>query len=88
MERNGRIYVAGAQTLIGSAIVRELECRGYTQLVGRDGEEPDLTDSAQVKTFFSDSTPEYVFLVAGRSGGIQANQKYPADLMLDNLLIG
>lgn len=88
MEKQARIYVAGSQTLIGLAILRDLERQGYQNIVGSAEEEPDLTDGAQVDTFFAKTTPQYVFLVAGKSGGIGANQKYPADLMLNNLLAG
>lgn len=86
MERDAIIYVAGGRTLIGTAIVRELERQGCSHIVGRPGEEPDLTDAAQVEAFFARTVPEYVFIAAGRSGGILANQRYPAELMLDNLL--
>jgi GDP-L-fucose synthase len=86
LEKDAKIYVAGAQTLIGSALVHELQSRGYARLVGSPGEEPDLTDAGQVDAFFTWARPEYVFLTAGMSGGIEANQKYPADLILDNLL--
>lgn len=87
MEKNATIYVAGSDTLIGSAIIRQLIQQGYTNIVGQSEAEPDLTEAIQVKTFFEDKNPEYVFLVAGKSGGIQANQQFPATLMLDNLLV-
>lgn len=87
MERHCKIYVAGGQTLIGAAVLRELERQGYANIVGRPGEEPELTDAAGVDAFFAKVSPDYVFLVAGKSGGIGANQKYPAELMLDNLLV-
>lgn len=83
MEKTSRIFVAGAETLIGSAILHELDRRGYRRLVGR--EEPDLTDAQAVEEFFAAEQPEYVFFAAGRSGGIGANVRYPADLMIDNL---
>jgi GDP-L-fucose synthase len=79
--------VAGGETLIGAALLTELERQGYQTIIGRPGEEPDLTNPAQVESFFSWASPEYVFLAAGKSGGIRANQKYPADLMRENLLI-
>lgn len=85
MQRESRIYVAGGKTLIGSALLRELERQGYQNIVGR--EEPDLTDGKQVELFFAATQPDAVFLAAGKSGGIGANQKYPAELMRDNLLI-
>ncbi len=87
MEKNSKIYVAGSQTFIGAAILRELKRQEYSNIVGMPGEEPDLTDPSQVDSFFKKEHPEYVFLAAGKSGGIEANQKYPADLMIDNLLI-
>lgn len=87
MEKHAKVYVAGTQTLIGAAILRELERQGYVNIVGKSGEEPELTDAAQVDAFFAQTSPEYVFLAAGKSGGIKANQKYPAQLMLDNLLV-
>ncbi len=83
MEKTSRIFVAGADTLIGAAILQELDRQGYRCLVGRD--EPDLTDEQAVGAFFADEQPEYVFFAAGRSGGIGANVRYPADLMIDNL---
>lgn len=83
MEKTSKIYVAGGDTLIGQALLRELAGQGYENVLGA---EPDPADAAQVERFFSEQAPEYVFLVAGKSGGICANQKYPADLMMDNLL--
>jgi GDP-L-fucose synthase len=87
MEKQAKVYVAGGETLIGAAILRQLERQGYVNIVGRPGEEPDLTDATKVDAFFARTAPDYVFLAAGRSGGIGANQKYPAELMLDNLLV-
>jgi len=86
LDREGKIYIAGGQTFIGSAIRKELLRLGYGNLVGTDGEGPDPTEARQVESFFSSAKPDYVFLVAGESGGIGTNQKYPADLMLNNLL--
>jgi len=87
MDRQATIYVAGADTLIGGAIFRELERQGYANVLGKSAPEPDLTDAAQVDEFFRRTAPEYVFLAAGKSGGIEANRKYPAELMRDNLLV-
>ncbi len=84
LEKNSKIYVAGGDTLIGQALLRELGRQGYANVLAP---EPDPTDAAQVDAFFAEHAPEYVFLVAGKSGGICANQKYPADLMMDNLLV-
>ena len=86
MKEQSSIYVAGGETLIGAAILRVLRHQGYTNVVGGRDKEPDLTDDTSVDAFLKHVRPEYVFLAAGRSGGIAANQKYPADLMTDNLL--
>ncbi len=85
MNKDSRIYVAGADSLLGSALLRILQQRGYTNLVGDGGIE--LTNAAVVEQFFMDSSPEFVLVAAGKSGGIAANQKYPASLMWDNLAI-
>jgi GDP-L-fucose synthase len=87
MEKQARIYVAGADSLIGAAIRRCLEREGFGDIVGGPGEEPRLTDGSAVEAFFARTTPSYVFLAGGKSGGIGANQKYPAELLLDNLLV-
>ncbi len=87
MDKDSRIYVAGGNTLIGSAILRELERQRYTNIIGKTGDGPELTDAGQVDRFFESSKPDYVFLAAGKSGGIMANQKYPAEMMLENLLV-
>lgn len=79
--------MAGAQTLIGAAIVRELDRRGYCNVVNRPDGEPDLTCPFETEEYFSRTAPEYVFLAGGRSGGIRANEKHPADLMRHNLLV-
>jgi len=86
LDKQSRIYVAGAEALIGAALVRQLDRQGYRNLVGQPGDAPDLADGAQVDAFFARTKPEFVFFAAGKSGGIRANQKYPADLMIDNLL--
>ena len=86
MDKHEIIYVAGGNTLIGAALVRLLKQQGYNNLVGMK-EEPDLTNPDEVEAFFSRTTPGYVFLAAGKSGGIGANQRFPADLMRDNLLV-
>ena len=88
MEKNARIYVASNDSLVKEPLLRELARKGYKNIVGKSGSEPPLGDAQQVDAFFSSEAPEYVFLLGGRSGGIRANQKYPADLMLDNLLVG
>jgi GDP-L-fucose synthase len=87
VNRTARIYVAGSQTLAGAALLKRLRAAGYRNLVGAPPDEPDLTVAGQVEDFFGEARPEYVFLVAGKSGGIERNRKCPAELMLDNLLV-
>ncbi|HMG87445.1 MAG TPA: GDP-L-fucose synthase [Terracidiphilus sp.] len=87
MEKNGRIFVAGHRGLVGSAICRELERQGFTNLVLRTHTELDLTDRAAVLDFFHKEKPEYVFLAAAKVGGILANDTYPADFIRENLEI-
>lgn len=86
MNESARIYVAGGDTLIGAALREKLPSLGYTNLVGEPPAEPDLICPWQVEDFFASEQPEYVFVTAGQSGGIRANQSYPAQLMRDNLL--
>lgn len=85
--RSSRVYVAGHLGLAGSAIWRELERGGFTDLIGRSRAELDLLDPASVHRFFQRERPEYVFLAAARVGGIQANADRPADFLLENLQI-
>jgi GDP-L-fucose synthase len=86
VKRSARIYVAGSDTLIGAALRERLQAAGYQNLVGVPPDEPDLTGFGQVEDFFDEARPEYVFLAAGRSGGIELNRTRPAELMLHNLL--
>ena len=78
--------MAGSQTLIGGSIHRQLEQQGFTEVSSEPKEDFSLTNANDVDTLFTQATPEYVFLAAGQSGGIGANQTFPATLMLDNLL--
>ena len=87
VKRDARIYVAGHRGLVGSAIVRELESSGFTDLILRTREEVDLTDSRSVQQLFSEGRPEYVFLAAAKVGGILANDTFPVDFIRDNLAI-
>jgi GDP-L-fucose synthase len=87
MFKNAKIYVAGHQGLVGSAIVRQLQDAGYTNLVLRSHGELDLTDQQAVATFFASERPEYVFLAAAKVGGIVANNTYRADFIYENLAI-
>ncbi|MDA1128309.1 MAG: GDP-L-fucose synthase [Chloroflexi bacterium] len=86
MNRGDRVFVAGSGTSLGKTLLGRLEQMGCHVVPGADAPEPDLTDPAQVNAFFGQHRPEFVFMVAGETGGIGANQDNPADLMLDNLL--
>ena len=74
MEKNAKIYVAGHRGMVGSAIVRELEKQGYTNLITRSHQELNLCRQEEVEKFFAQEKPEYVFLAAAKVGGIMANQ--------------
>ena len=87
MEKNSKIYVAGHKGLVGSALVRNLQAKGYTNIIGRTFEELNLTIQADVNKFFEEEKPEYVILAAARVGGIHANNTYPAEFIYDNLMI-
>ena len=87
MEKNSKIYVAGHRGMVGSAIVRELQRQGYTNLVVRTHAELDLARQADVEAFFAAEKPEYVFHPAGKVGGIIANQTAMADFLYENLMI-
>lgn len=87
MEKNAKIYVAGHRGLVGSAIWKNLQSKGYTNLVGRTHAELDLLDGAAVKAFFDAERPEYVVLAAAFVGGIMANSVYRADFIYRNLQI-
>lgn len=87
LDRNARIYVAGHRGLVGSAIWRELQQRGFTHLIGRTHAELDLLDSAAVEKFYADERPEYVFVAAAKVGGIWVNNHFPAQFLYENLQI-
>ena len=87
MQSRDRIFVAGHRGLVGSAVVRALRTQGFEHLLLRTRQELDLTDQAAVYRFFEAERPAYVFLVAGKVGGILANSSYPADFIRDNLMI-
>ena len=87
MEKNAKIYVAGHQGMVGSAIVRELRRQGYELIITRTHQELDLCRQEAVERFFETEKPEYVFLAAARVGGIEANFGAPADFMYDNMIL-
>ena len=87
MEKNSKIYVAGHRGMVGSAIVRELERQGYTNIVTRTHAELDLCRQADVEKFFEEEKPEYVIDAAALVGGIKANSERPAEFMYINIEI-
>jgi len=87
MEKNSKIYIAGHRGLVGSAIKRELEKKGYTNLVFKTHLELDLERQIDVEAFFEREQPEYVFLAAAKVGGIMANKTYPAEFIYSNLAV-
>lgn len=87
MDKESKIYVAGHRGMVGSAIVRELERQGYTNIVTRTHAELDLTRQSDVDAFFAAERPEYVFLAAAKVGGIGANAAHPADFMWINMTL-
>ena len=87
IDQNARIYVAGHRGLVGSAIVRNLQEKGFTNLLTRTHAELDLTCQAATDAFFTQEKPDYVFLAAARVGGILANNNYPAEFIHNNLTI-
>lgn len=87
MKKESKIYVAGHRGLVGSAIVKNLTCKGYTNIITRTHAELDLTNQEAVKAFFEHEKPEYVFLAAAKVGGIVANNTYRADFIYENLAI-
>ncbi len=87
MEKAAKIYVAGHNGMVGSAIVRKLEKEGYTNIIKRGSKELDLRNQLAVADFFEKEKPEYVFLAAAKVGGIIANNTYRAEFLHDNLQI-
>lgn len=87
MEKTSKIYVAGHLGLVGSAIVKNLTCKGYTNIITKTHKELDLIDQRAVEQFFEHEKPEYVFLAAAKVGGIVANNTYRADFIYENLVL-
>ncbi len=87
METDARIYIAGHRGMVGSALVRLLQAKGYRNLLYRTSKDLDLRDSRQVEIFFAEANPEYVIIAAAKVGGILANSSFPAEFLYDNLAI-
>lgn len=88
MEKNAKIYVAGHNGMVGSAIVRQLKAEGYKNIICKSHSELDLTRQADVENFFAVEKPEYVFAAAAKVGGIKANSTYPVEFATENAYIG
>lgn len=84
MNKDSKIYVAGHRGMVGSALVRNLQAKGFTNIIGRTHQELDLINQVAVDSFFNEEKPEYVFLAAAKVGGIGANSTYPADFIMIN----
>lgn len=87
MERNAKIFVAGARGMVGSAIVRALQASGYERVLSPGRQQLDLLDAAAVRAYYASNKPNYVFIAAAKVGGILANDSYPADFLYQNLMI-
>lgn len=87
MKSTDKIYIAGHRGMVGSAIVRILEAKGFTNLIYRTSSELNLTRQADVENFFATEKPDYVFLAAAKVGGIHANSTYPAQFIYENMMI-
>lgn len=87
MDSNARVLVAGANGMVGSAIVRNLESKGYTNIIEGTHDDVDFTNQDETERYFCSEEPEYVFLAAAKVGGIMANSKYPGQFIYDNLMI-
>ncbi|MBU1223578.1 MAG: GDP-L-fucose synthase [Gammaproteobacteria bacterium] len=87
MDKNAKIYIAGHRGLVGTALMRNLRAKGYSDFLTRTHAELDLTSQAAVEEFFAAEKPDFVFLAAAKVGGIHANNTYPAEFIRDNLAI-
>jgi GDP-L-fucose synthase len=87
MNTESKILVAGANGMVGRAIVRNLETKGYVNIIRGTRDDVDFTNQEEVERYFCSEEPEYVFLAAAKAGGIMANKTYPADFIYDNLMI-
>ena len=87
MNSNDKIYVAGHNGMVGSAIVRKLHEKGFLNIISRSSTELDLTNQLNVHNFLQDESPDYVIIAAAKVGGIYANDSYPAEFIYQNLMI-
>jgi GDP-L-fucose synthase len=87
MQKSDKIFIAGHRGMVGSALTRALESRGFANLIKRDRSELDLGDAAAVTTFFAKEKPEIVIFAAAKVGGIKANNDYPAEFLIENLRV-
>ena len=87
MQKGSKIYVAGSNGMVGSAIVRKLQAAGFTNLVQKSSKELDLRNQQQVEDFFAAEKPEFVFMAAAKVGGIVANNTYRAEFLYDNVMM-
>jgi GDP-L-fucose synthase len=87
MQLNAKIYIAGHRGMVGSAILRNLQAKGYSNILTRSSQELDLLDQRQVFAFLQDEKPDYIFIAAAKVGGIYANNTYRADFIYQNLVI-
>jgi GDP-L-fucose synthase len=86
-DSNQKIYVAGHRGMVGSAIVRNLQAQGYTNIITRTHAQLDLINQAAVQTFFAKEKPDQVYLAAAKVGGIHANNTFPAEFIYQNLMM-
>lgn len=87
MKKSSKIYIAGHRGMVGSAILRNLQAKGFTNLITRTSSELDLRNPSAVEEFFAKEKPEYVFLAAAKVGGIMANNTYRGEFLYDNMMI-
>ena len=87
LDRNAKIYIAGHNGLVGSALLRRFQKEGFTNIVTRSSKELNLINQADVERFFEEEKPDYVLLAAAKVGGILANSTYPADFIYQNIMI-
>ncbi len=87
IDKSSKVYVAGHQGLVGSALIRQLQSKGFSNLITKTHSELDLTNQQQVQAFFNLEKPDYVILAAAKVGGIFANNTYPAEFIYQNLMI-